>query len=163
MPLNIDKLMNALENENNEGIVELDIKQISAIKNDVLQQLPITKEELKKMNKQLKLYRFVDDISELNYGNYIRWIPLKNINIEEITKKTNSWDTHTQSELPPSIKLTNGGFICDIKVKDDGVVYIFCKNNMNRIFNIKLNEHIIFQKLTSQEQIILSAIKYLNN
>lgn len=163
MPLNIDKLMNALNNEKNEGIVELDIKQISAIKNDILQQLPLTKEELKKINKQLKLYRYVDDPSELNHGNYIRWIPIKNINIEEITNKIHNWDTHTHNELPPSIKLTNGGFICDIKVNDDGVVYIFCKNNMNRIFNIKLNEHIIFQKLTSQEQIILSAIKYLNN
>ena len=54
MPLDIDKLMNALENDNNESIVELDMKNISAIKNDLLQQLPITSEELKKLNKQLK-------------------------------------------------------------------------------------------------------------
>ena len=159
MHLNVEKLMNALENENNESIIELNMSKISAIKNDVLQQLPITTEELKKMHKQLKLYRFVDDLSELNYGNYIRWIPLKNINIEEITQKIHNWDS--QNSLSSSIKLTNGGFICDMKVKDDNV-YIYCKNSMNRIFTIRLNEHIIFQKLTPQEQIILSAIKYLN-
>ena len=36
MPLDIDQLMNALENENNESIVELDMKNISAIKVDPL-------------------------------------------------------------------------------------------------------------------------------
>ena len=149
MPLDIDKLMNALENDNNESIVELDMKNISAIKNDLLQQLPITSEELKKLNKQLKSYRFVDNVKEINYGNYIRWIPLK--------KFINNNNNNNNNK----IKLTNGGFICDMKVINN-IVYIYCKNSMNMIFNLTLDDNIIFQKLNSQEQVILSAIKYIN-
>jgi hypothetical protein len=33
---------------------------------------------------------------------------------------------------------------------------------MNMIFNLTLDDNIIFQKLNSQEQVILSAIKYIN-
>ena len=150
MPLDIDKLMNALENDNNESIVELDMKNISAIKNDLLQQLPITSEELKKLNKQLKSYRFVDNVKEINYGNYIRWIPLKKF----INNNNNNNNNN-------KIKLTNGGFICDMKVINN-IVYIYCKNSMNMIFNLTLDDNIIFQKLNSQEQVILSAIKYIN-
>ena len=155
MPLDIDKLMNALENENNESIVELDMKNISAIKNDVLQQLPITSEELKKLNKQLKSYRFVDNVKEINYGNYIRWIPLKKI------INNNNDDDDVSNPNVNKIKLTNGGFICDMKVINN-MVYIYCKNSMNMIFNLTLDDNIIFQKLNSQEQVILSAIKYIN-
>ena len=151
MPLDIDKLMNALENDNNESIVELDMKNISAIKNDLLQQLPITSEELKKLNKQLKSYRFVDNVKEINYGNYIRWIPLKKF----INNNNNNNNNNNK------IKLTNGGFICDMKVINN-IVYIYCKNSMNMIFNLTLDDNIIFQKLNSQEQVILSAIKYIN-
>ena len=150
MPLDIDKLMNALENDNNESIVELDMKNISAIKNDLLQQLPITSEELKKLNKQLKSYRFVDNVKEINYGNYFRWIPLKKF----INNNNNNNNNN-------KIKLTNGGFICDMKVINN-IVYIYCKNSMNMIFNLTLDDNIIFQKLNSQEQVILSAIKYIN-
>ena len=151
MPLDIDKLMNALENDNNESIVELDMKNISAIKNDLLQQLPITSEELKKLNKQLKSYRFVDNVKEINYGNYIRWIQLKKF----INNNNNNNNNNNK------IKLTNGGFICDMKVINN-IVYIYCKNSMNMIFNLTLDDNIIFQKLNSQEQVILSAIKYIN-
>ena len=61
---------------------------------------------------------------------------------------------------PEHIKLTNGGIICDMKeINDD--IHIRCKNNMNMIFQIKLSEVILFQKLTNQEKIILKAMKYL--
>ena len=47
-----------------------------------------------------------------------------------------------------------------MKAKDDSVI-ITCKNRMNRLFNLKLEESMIFQKLTSQEEVILSAMKFL--
>ena len=36
------------------------------------------------------------------------------------------------------------------------------KNNMNRFFQINLDENLIFQKLTDQEKIILYAIDIVN-
>ena len=145
MSLDIQQLLTAIENEKNEAILDLNKTKISAIKNDILQQLHINKEELKLLHQKLKAYRYVENIEDINYGSYIRWISLKN---------------------PADIKLTNGGIICDIKAynKDDGEdIHIKCKNNMNRVFQIKMSEIILFQKLSEQEQVILKALKLLQD
>jgi len=89
--------------------------------------------------KKLKEYRYIDDMKELHFGSYIRWITIKN---------------------PENIRLTNGGIVCDIKViKDD--IHITCKNNMNRFFQLKMSENIIFQKITDQERVLLKVMDYL--
>jgi hypothetical protein len=137
--MEIDELLSALNNENNEDIVDLDFSTIATNKNKILQQLNLKRADLIIFQKKLKEYRFIDDIKDLKFGCYIRWISLKN---------------------PEHIKLTNGGIICDMKeINDD--IHIRCKNNMNMIFQIKLSEVILFQKLTNQEKIILKAMKYL--
>lgn len=137
--LNIDFLNNALENENNESIMNLTSSKIKTIKNDILQKLPLTKEKLKEMHKKLKEYRYVDELSEIHFGRYIRWIPLKD---------------------PNNIYLTTGGIICDIKILQNGI-QILVKNKINKMIQIKFDENIIFQKLAEQEQIILQALDYL--
>ena len=137
--MEIDELLSALNNENNEDIVDLDFSTIATNKNKILQQLNLKRADLIIFQKKLKEYRFIDDIKNLKFGGYVRWISLKN---------------------PEHIKLTNGGIICDMKeINDD--IHIRCKNNMNMIFQIKLSEVILFQKLTNQEKIILKAMKYL--
>ena len=140
MGLDVDRLLNALENENNESLLDLNKEKISTMKNDILQKLNIKNDKLKLFHKKLKLYRYVDNVEDINYGSFIRWISLK---------------------TPNDIKLTNGGIVCDMKTKDESI-YIICKNSMNRFFTLILEENIIFQKLTSQEEIILSAMNYLN-
>ena len=139
--MDIHKLLHALDNDNNEGIVELDYVRIAKEKNDILQQLNLPRTELTRLNKQLKSYRYIQEIGEMRFGSYIRWISLKN---------------------PEHIKLTNGGIVCDIKALNEDI-YIKCKNNMNRLFQIKLSEVILFQKLSEQEQVILKAMKYLQD
>jgi hypothetical protein len=137
--MDIKSLLHALDNNNNEGIIDLDYSKISKSKNDILQQLQFERNDLLIIHKKLKSYRYVDDLKNLSFGGYIRWISLKN---------------------PQIIKLTNGGIICDITcIKDE--IYIKCKNNMNKIFQIKLSEVIIFQKLTNQEEVILKALKLI--
>ena len=138
--LDVNYLLKSMDNNNNENIMKYSYESISTGKNNILQQLQLSREHLKDLHKKLKQYRYVDDLSDINYGSYIRWIPLKNPNI---------------------IKLTNGGHICDIKFYNDNV-QILCKNSMHRIFQIKFDEQLIFQKLTNQERVILDVIKYLN-
>jgi len=48
-----------------------------------------------------------------------------------------------------------------MKTKDESI-YIICKNSLNRFFTLTLEENIIFQKLSNQEEVILSAMNYLN-
>lgn len=137
--LNIENLLKALDNDENESLIDLTTRKIKSMKNDMLQKLQLPKEKLKEYHKKLKDYRYVGELHEIRYGAYIRWFNLKNID---------------------HLKLTNGGIICDIQVTDTGL-WIKCKNNMNRFFQLKLDECLIFQKLSDQEKIILKALDYL--
>jgi len=139
--MDIQKLLHALDNDNNEAIVDLNYEKIAKDKNDMLQQLKLPRNELTYLHKQLKSYRLVNDINDLRFGSYVRWISLKN---------------------PAEIKLTNGGIVCDMKVINEDL-HIKCKNKMNRLFQIKISEVILFQKLSEQEQIILKALKHLQD
>ena len=132
-------LKKALENENNESIINLSIQEIKSKKNDILQKLNLTREEHKQNLSKLKEYRYIDNINDLNYGSFIRCINLKKIN---------------------NLSLNNGGFVCDIKINNG--IEILCRNNYNNFFQIKFDENLIFQKLTEQEKIILNVLKDLN-
>ena len=75
--MDINHILTSLENENNESIMKLTTAKISKAKNDILQKLGLERETLKSISKKLKNYRYVDEISDVQYGCYIRWIPLK--------------------------------------------------------------------------------------
>jgi hypothetical protein len=137
---NSDYLLKSLDNENNSSMNNLSSKKIKSMKNDYLQQLQLSREKLKEYHTKLKEYRYVDDLSDIQYGRYIRWINLKD---------------------PTKISLTQGGIIIDIKICQGGI-QIVCKNFRNKKFQIKIDECFIFQKLTDQEKIILSALDYVN-
>tara|TARA_Y100001970_G_C13936168_1_gene700798 strand:- start:177 stop:605 length:429 start_codon:yes stop_codon:yes gene_type:complete len=137
--LDVNSLLNALENETNASIMRLNSNKIKEIKNNMLQKLQLDRDELKIIHKKLNHYRYCSDISDLQYGYYIRWISLKN---------------------PENIKLTNGAIIVDILISNN-CVQILCKNNRNRIFQIKFDECIIFQKISEQEYIILQVLDHL--
>ena len=137
--MNVDSLLKALDNENNENIMNETPSSIKSKKNDILQQLGLKKEDLKMFHKKLKNYKYCEQPNEVDFGKYIRWISLKTME---------------------NFKLTNGGIICDMKVVNDEL-HIVCKNNLNRIIQINFNTSIIFQKLSNEENIILHALKLL--
>lgn len=141
--MDINKLLTALENDNNESMIQLNYEKIASDKNTILQQLHLPKELLKTLSKQLKAYRYVDNLDDLRYGSYIRWISLS-------PKNKNKDD----------VRLTNGGLLCHLKQVDDDI-HLVCKNSRGMLFQLKMTENIIFQKLNEQEQVILSALKYL--
>jgi hypothetical protein len=139
MSFDEDLLNKALENENNESIVNLTISKIKTQKNDILQKLNLSTEKLKDNLKKLKEYRYINNINDLNYGCFIRCINLKKVH---------------------DIKLNNGGYVCDIKVNNG--IELLCRNNYNNFFQIRFDENLIFQKLTEQEKIILNVLKNLD-
>ena len=136
----INKLLHSLENESNSSIMILTTNIIKEHKNNILQKLQLERTKLKLFHKKLKEYRYCTDMSDLQYGFYIRWIPLKN---------------------PDNIYITNGGILCDMKIVNDQI-HIVCKNNRNRLIQFKFDETIIFQKLSPQEKVILSVLDYLS-
>ena len=136
----VDDLLDALENESNSSIINLTTKKIKEQKNNVLQQIQLSREKLKLYHKKLKEYRYCTDLKDIQYGFYIRWIPLKD---------------------PENMNLTNGAIICDVKLVN-GQLHVLCKNR-GRMMQIKFDEVLIFQKLSEQERVILSILDYLDN
>ena len=137
--LDIDKLMKSLNDEENEALLKLTTNKIKTIKNNALQQLPLNKNELKVMNEKLNGYRFVDELSDIKFGSYVRWIKLTN---------------------PDSIKLTKGGHVTSMMMSR-GDACVTCRGFRNMLFRFRLDEVMLFQKHTNQEEILLLVIDYL--
>ncbi len=138
-PLDINKLLKALDVEQNESIINLTTEKIHNMTFKILKELHLPKTELIKYFNNLKKYRYIDELNDLKYGAFIKWIPIKD---------------------PDKLPLHAGGIICDIKITQNGVM-IVCKNFMNRYYQIKMEECLIFQKLSNQEEVLLSALDHL--
>jgi hypothetical protein len=141
MSLKVEDLLYALDNENNTGVAGLTASKIKQEKNDVLQKLQLSKEELKDFHTRLADYRYVDEVSGLQEGRYIRWIHL---NVETA-----------------EIKLTKGAFMVRTTLNDDGVILI-CRNTQRQSVVVKFDNVLIFQKLSDQEQILIKALTLLD-
>tara|TARA_B110000285_G_C15011313_1_gene556599 strand:+ start:251 stop:688 length:438 start_codon:yes stop_codon:yes gene_type:complete len=139
----VDVLLQALENENNEEILELNSDKIDENKMNSLMDLDLDDETISSIMEKLKNYIAVSDIPDLKAGSFIRWIPLNRL-----------FDND-------DIKLTKGAIVCDINICQNGT-YVVCKSRFNKYMQIKMDECIIFRKLNSQESVLLSAINYLS-
>ena len=135
-------LLKALDDDTNEALMNFTTKQLREMILKILKELQLPRNETLDLMKKLKDYKYVDEMKDLKYGTYLRWISIND---------------------PEDIQLTKGGIFCEMKVKEDGV-YIICKNyGYNRKhFQIKLDENLIFQKLTEQELVLLSALDHLS-
>jgi len=138
--MDINKLVKALDNEGNESIMHLTNKKILEMNLNILKELHLGKEVTIDYLKKLKGYKYVDEIHDLRYGAYIRWIPITD---------------------PNYLPLHYAGIICDIKITEGGIL-IVCKNFMHRHYTFKMDECLIFQKLSDQERVILSALDHLD-
>lgn len=132
-------LEKSLQNTNNKKIVKLSFDDINKEKETILKELNLSKKNTKELLKKLKDYQYIDEYSQLTEGRYLRWINLTN---------------------PDALKLTNGGILCEIKINDS--ISLIMKNKNNVFFQIKLDECLLFQRLTTQEKIILYAIDLSN-
>jgi len=130
----------AASDADNEKILNTNNKEITRIKNEMLQELNLSNADFLSYSEKLKHFIYVDELPDLRYGCFIRWISLKN---------------------PDSLKLTNGSNICDIKINENGTL-ILCKGFSGSFFNLKMDECLIFRKLTNEERILLTAIDFID-
>lgn len=133
-------LKDIIEDINQKNLTYLTSNKIKELKNTILQKLQLSRDLLISYHKKLDDYRYIDELDELKIGSYIRWINLNKID---------------------NIYLTNGGIIIDFKFSNNNVI-IVCKNNINKIFSLKFNSVILFQKLRSDEKILIKIIDYIN-
>ena len=136
-----NKLLKALDDDSNEFLFNYTSKTLMEMILSILKQLELPKSKTLALLKMLKGYKFVDEMNDLKYGTYLRWISLVD---------------------PSNIELNRGAIFCEIKITDDGV-FIVCKGFgfIPKYFQIKMDECLLFQKLTEQEQILLQAIDHV--
>lgn len=140
--MDVKKLLKALDDETNETLLNFTTDKIQEMNLNILKELQLSKKDTLELMRKLKEYKYVDEMNELKYGAYIRWIPI---------------------EDPTKIYLTQGALFCEMKITDDGV-FCVCKNYgfKSRHFRLSMDKNLIFQKLTDQELVLLSALDHLS-
>ena len=134
--LDIEKLIDSLEDQRNDY---LENKTTQEINQDIFNKVKFLELSLAKKKEycdKLIGYHPIEQVYELHKGKHIRWI------------RNN--------------KLTNGGIIVNIKFTDNGT-QVLCMNSARKFIQIKIDECIIFQKLSETEQLIIMAYECAQN
>jgi hypothetical protein len=156
--VNVDELLQSIESDKLLSMSKLSYDKINTIKYNVLTRIGLEDDELESTLLKLSDYRYVEELQDIHHGAFIRYIPLivKKGGNNKRNNNNNDGDESTNE-----IQIKPGGFICDIKILGSGV-QLLCRNHFRRMFQLKLDEVLLFQKLTKEEEIILSVFDYLN-
>lgn len=140
--MDVNKLLKALDDESNDNLLNFTTTKIREMTLSILKELHLPKEETISLFNKLKDYKYVDEMNDLKYGTFVRWIPI---------------------EDPTHLYLTKGAIFCEMRIADEGV-YCICKSFgfPSRHFQIAMDKNLIFQKLTGQELVLLSALDHLS-
>jgi hypothetical protein len=138
--MDIDLLHKAADNEDNSHILNLTKDIITNAKLDIMDDLPLSDEQKLEFMEKLDDYVYIDEIHEIRHGTYVRWLNLEDNN---------------------DITLAKGGIFCEVRFTDYGMA-IQCKNFRNRYYEIRMDNIILFRKLTPQEKVLMCALTYLN-
>jgi len=139
--MDTELLLKALDDTTNENLMNFTTDKLREMTLNILKELHLPRDETLVLLNKLKDYKYVDEMSDLKYGTFVRWIPL---------------------EDPDNLVLSRGAIFCEMKITDEGVLCV-CKNfgYSNKYFSISMDTNLIFQKLTDQELVLLSALDYL--
>lgn len=137
--MDVEQLVKALDNEDNEHLINMTTEKLNNMKREILTEIQLSPQEVAEYMQKLREYKYIDEMNHIRHGSFVRWIPISD---------------------PENIHLTSGGIICDIKIADTGV-HLVCKNFARKHYQIKMDECLVFQKLSGQEQVLLSALDHL--
>jgi hypothetical protein len=133
--LDMNKLTKALDNVNNDNIMNLTTRKLMELNLKILKELMLDNETLISYLRKLKGYKYVDEIGDLKQGAFIKWIRITD---------------------PNNLVLNQCGLVCDIKITDDDVI-IICKNFMHRHYTFKMDQEMVIisalDHLDAEEQL----------
>jgi predicted HTH transcriptional regulator len=141
--IDINKLLDKVENNDASYLENKTLKDISREILQSLESLELPDSIIMSYCLRLTGYRLVDRICDLRNGRMMRWI------------KINPQAAGASS----SRILTNGGILMSVKIENRGIL-LLCRNNMNRFFNVRFDDCLIYQKLTMDEQLIVMSTEY---
>lgn len=134
-----EQLDKALNDNNNKHLLNLNSVKIRQMTIEIIDTLDTARVNKKSIVEKLDRYRYIDEINELKYGNYLRWISLDD----------------------EKYKLNKGAIFCELNISDNGI-NVMCKSFASKYFQINLDSNIIFQRLSDQELVLISALDYMS-
>lgn len=114
------------------------LRDIHDEKAAILEGLELLEIERATMMEKLEEYRYIKNIFELHKGKHIRWIKFRGAELER------------------------GAILTDIKFTDTGT-NLQCLRYDNRIFVVKMDDRIIFQKMNTEELLLLAVNEYIQS
>jgi hypothetical protein len=132
----IVKKYNESENETFANFADYYFKMNEKTNKNILSELHLTNKETNNILNKLKNYKYVEEVDDLKYGAFIRWIVLTD---------------------PDNLNLRQSCMICNVKFTDNGTI-ISCKNFMQKHYTIKMDECFIFQKISDEEKAMIEII-----
>ena len=84
----VSELLAALENDDHSNLENMTPERIEDIKVTAIVDLHLNEEESEKILRKLDGYMYVDEIPDVKYGSFIRWVSIKDDNFNNL-KLTN--------------------------------------------------------------------------
>jgi hypothetical protein len=135
--IDVDELLSKVENANH--LENKTIRTIARENHDVIAELNISEELLQKFCDKLTGYRHVDKICDLLLGRIVILIKRQN-----------------------PTKLIGYSSVVRIDILDNGVYFLLLTCN-RKFLRFKFDECVVFQKLTTEEQLVLMSCEYAQN
>jgi len=135
--INIEELLENIESETTEYLEGKTLATISKTIRTILESTGYF-QNMDSIFDKLIGYRYVERVCEIRPGVYIRWIH------------------------PDKKRLESGGTVISVKICEK-CVQVICKTVIGRHISFRFNECIVFQKLTTEEQLILMAYEHIEN
>ena len=95
--MDVNKLLKALDDDTNENLLNFTTQKMKEMNLKIIKELHLPRDETFDLLKKLREYKYVDEMSDLKYGTYIRWICI---------------------EDPNKICLVKGAIFCEMKITD---------------------------------------------
>jgi hypothetical protein len=157
--LNIEALLKTIENVDTDYLGDRTLSDISSEIVECLTEINLSEDSIVEYCEKLKEYRAIDQIYQLHKGKHVRWIRIPSRLLDSYIDP-NKPNTLLNSKMPRPI-LTNGGIVVDIKFTNNGT-QILCKNK-DRFVQYKFDDCLTFQKLSDDEQLLLSCYEIVKN
>jgi hypothetical protein len=142
--MNTNKLLVALEDERNDNLLDFNSHKLKEMIFKILKELHLSKKNTLDIFKKLNNYKYVNEVKDLKYGTFIRWIPIEDYTNIQLSKKA--------------------AIFCEVIINEKGI-FCLCKNfgYNSKYFQIDMGKNLLFQKLTDQELVLLSALDHLSS
>lgn len=136
--INVNELLSKIEKS--DYLEGKTLRDILEEKITILEGLDLEKAEKESILEKLTDYRYIKNIYELHKGKHIRWIK--------------------PGKSP--VVLERGAILSDIVFTDKGT-NLQCLRYDQRIYQIKMDDRILFQKMNTEELLILTIYENIQN